>query len=119
MRWIMTDKELQSIFSSNIKRYRLSRNLSQATLAEELDISVNHLCNIENGKRWLSVKILVKIAVVLRAEPYELFKSTEALVPDNQAILTKYIDETEIAVSQTLRKMRNLYQQHGSTRQNS
>jgi len=66
----MTDKELRGIFSANIKRYRQSRNLSQADLAEKLDISVNFLCNIENGNRWISPQTLVKFATALNIEPY-------------------------------------------------
>ncbi|MCL2528266.1 MAG: helix-turn-helix domain-containing protein, partial [Defluviitaleaceae bacterium] len=52
----MTEQELRGILSKNIKRYRQSQNLSQADLAEKLDISVNFLCNIENGNRWISPK---------------------------------------------------------------
>jgi transcriptional regulator with XRE-family HTH domain len=105
----MTDKKLQGIFSANIKRHRQSRNLSQADLAEKLDISVNFLCNIENGNRWMSPKTLVKFASVLNIEPYELFKPLEALPPDVPLILNKCLDEAVVAVTQTLNEIRGYY----------
>jgi len=105
----MTDKELQSIFSVNIKRHRYNRNLSQADLAEKLDISVNFLCNIENGNRWISPKTLVKFASVLNVEPYELFKPVEALPSEIPLILNKCLDEAIIAVTQTLNQIRSYY----------
>ena len=105
----MTEQKLQGILSENIKRYRHSRNLSQADLAEKLDISVNFLCNIENGNRWISPQTLVKFASVLNIEPYELFKPAEALPPDMPLILNKCLDEAVVAVTQTLNQIRGYY----------
>ena len=105
----MTDKELRGIFSANIKRHRQSRNLSQADLAERLDISVNFLCNIENGNRWISPQTLVKFASALGVEPYELFKPTDALPFDMSLILNKCLDEAVVAVTQTLDQIRGYY----------
>jgi len=105
----MTDKELKAIFSTNIKRHRQSRNLSQADLAEKLDISVNFLCNIENGNRWISPQTLVKFATALNVEPYELFKPAEALPPEMPLILNKCLDEAVVAVTQTLNQIRGYY----------
>ena len=105
----MTDKELQGIFAANIKRYRYSRNLSQADLAEKLDISVNFLCNIENGNRWISPQTLVKFAATLNVEPYELFKPAETLPPDVPLILNKCLDEAVVAVTHTLNQIRDYY----------
>jgi len=112
----MTDKELRGIFSANIKRYRQSRNLSQADLAEKLDISVNFLCNIENGNRWISPQTLVKFATALNIEPYELFKPAEALAPDVPLILNKCFDEAVVAVTQTLNQIRGYYLPKPKTR---
>jgi len=105
----MTEKEIRGIFSANIKRYRQGRSLSQADLAEKLDISVNFLCNIENGNRWISPKTLVKFASALKIEPYELFKPAEALPPDVPLIINKCLDEAVAAVTQTLNQIRGCY----------
>jgi len=105
----MNEQELRAILSKNIKRHRNSRNLSQADLAEKLDISVNFLCNIENGNRWVSPQTLVKFAATLNIEPYELFKPTEALPPDVSVTLNKSFDEAIVAVTQTLNQIRGYY----------
>jgi transcriptional regulator with XRE-family HTH domain len=105
----MTEQEIRGILSRNIKRYRQSRDLSQADLAEKLDISVNFLCNIENGNRWISPQTLVKFASALNIEPYELFKPAEALPPDMPIIINKCLDEAVVAVTQTLNQIRGYY----------
>jgi transcriptional regulator with XRE-family HTH domain len=107
--YVMTERELRGILSANIKRYRTSRDLSQAALAEKLDISVNFLCNIENGNKWISPQTLVKFASALNIEPYELFKQEEALPPDASTLLNKYADEAVIAVTRTLNEIRGYY----------
>ncbi|GHV05417.1 hypothetical protein FACS189485_12350 [Spirochaetia bacterium] len=105
----MTEREIRGILSLNIKRYRNSRNLSQADLAEKLDISINFLSNIENGNKWISPLTLVKFASALNIEPYELFKPEEALPPDVSMVLNKYTDEAVAAVTQTLNNIRGYY----------
>jgi transcriptional regulator with XRE-family HTH domain len=105
----MTEQELRDILSLNIKKYRNSRNLSQADLAEKLDISVNFLSNIENGNKWISPLTLVKFASALNIEPYELFKPEGALPSDVSAILNKSFDEAVIAVTRTLNQVRGYY----------
>ena len=105
----MTEHELRGILSRNIKWYRHSRNLSQADLAEKLDISVNFLCNIENGNRWISSQTLVKFASALNIEPYELFKPAGALPSDMPLILNKCLDEAVVAVTQTINQIRGYY----------
>jgi transcriptional regulator with XRE-family HTH domain len=105
----MNERELRAILSKNIKRHRHSRNLSQANLAEKLDISDNFLCNIENGNRWISPQTLVKLANTLNIEPYELFKPAEALPPDVSVTLNKSFDEAIVAVAQTLNQIRGYY----------
>jgi len=106
----MTDKEIRCILSNNIKRYRHNRNLSQADLAEKLDISVNFLCNIENGNRWISPQTLVKFASIMNIEPYELFKPDSAMPSsDVPVILNKCLDEAIVAVTKTLNQVRGYY----------
>ena len=105
----MTEQELRGILSRNIKRHRQSRNLSQADLAEELDISVNFLCNIENGNRWISPQTLIKFASALNIEPYELLKPEGTMPPDTPLILNKCLDEAVVAVTQTLNQIRGYY----------
>ena len=105
----MTEQELRGILSANIRRYRQSRNLSQADLAEKLDISVNFLCNIENSNKWISPQTLVKFAAVLNIQPYELFKPAEGLPAHVPHILNQCLDEAVDAVTRTLNQVRGYY----------
>jgi transcriptional regulator with XRE-family HTH domain len=86
----MTEKNLRTILSQNIRRLRNYHKLSQADFAEKIDISIPFLSDIENGKKWVSPVTLVKMADALNIETYELLKP-ETIIPDNVVnILEKY-----------------------------
>jgi len=108
----MTENELRMIVRTNIKRYRNYRQWTQAQLAEKLEISVNFLCDIENGKRWISPASMVKFAHILNIEPYELFKPKDAPIPTVSGLLSKYNDEVIQAVSTSLKQVYDYYQAH-------
>lgn len=40
-----------STIASHLRQLRLDRHLTQAFVAAKLGISINHLCNLEQGKR--------------------------------------------------------------------
>jgi transcriptional regulator with XRE-family HTH domain len=105
----MTENEFRTIVRTNIKRYRNYRQWTQAELAEKLDISINFLSDIENGKRWISPANMVKFASVLDIEPYELFKPADAPPPDVTALFEKYNDDVMNAVSYSLTKIYGYY----------
>ncbi|MCL2266013.1 MAG: helix-turn-helix transcriptional regulator [Treponema sp.] len=106
----MTEDEFKAIVRINIKRYRVYRNWTQAELAEKMDISVNFLSDIENGKRWISPANMVKFASVLNIEPYELFKSAEAQPASIASLFNKYNDDVVLAVSNSLKRVYSYYQ---------
>jgi len=105
----MTEKELRDIVRTNIRRYRSYRKWTQATLAEKLDISINFLSDIENGKRWISPASMVKFASVLNIKPFELFKPPDTLAPGTSVLLTKYNDDVMEAVSSSLKEVYHYY----------
>ena len=106
----MTEYELKAIVRSNIKRYRDYRKWTQAQLAEKLDISINFLSDIENGKKWISPASMVKFASVLNIEPFELFKPADAPMPDVSTLFARYNDEVVLAVSESLKRTYSYYQ---------
>jgi transcriptional regulator with XRE-family HTH domain len=108
----MTEDELRTIVRTNIKRFRTYRQWTQAQLAEKLDISVNFLCDIENGKRWISPASMVKITKVLNIEPFELFKPAAAPLPAVSVMLSKYNNEVIQAVSASLKQVYGYFQAH-------
>ena len=67
----MTD--LRMVLAGNMKLYRKKLGLSQAKLAEMVDIADNYIALIETGKRFPSVNMLERIATVLKRDTLELF----------------------------------------------
>jgi transcriptional regulator with XRE-family HTH domain len=93
----------------NLRKFRGYRKLSQAELAEKLDISIPFLSDIENGKKWVSPRTLAKMADVFKIEAYELLRP-EATLPDNPVnIIEQYTADVYATFGQTLD---DLYQQY-------
>jgi len=106
----MTEIELKTIVRTNIKRYREHRKWTQAQLAEKLDISINFLSDIENGKKWISPTSMVKIASAFNIEPFELFKPADLPAPAVSAIFSRYNVEVIQVVSESLKQVYDYYQ---------
>jgi transcriptional regulator with XRE-family HTH domain len=66
---------LKQTFIKNLKDFRTKKGLSQMQLAEYCGISSGYIAEIEIGKKFPSVGVIEKIAVILKIEPYLLFKS--------------------------------------------
>lgn len=69
----MDETELIETFSSNLKRFRALRGLTQFKLAEKADISVGYLCDLESGKKWGTAKTVAKLSNALGVCPHQLF----------------------------------------------
>ena len=69
----MNIDELKTCYTSNIKRLRLEKDLSQSSLAEKVHLSEKYLSAIETGKKWGSFDTLVSLVEAFSVEPYELF----------------------------------------------
>ena len=65
---------LKQTFIQNLKYFRSKNGLSQMQLAEYCGISNGYIAEIETGKKFPSVGVIEKIAVILKIEPYLLFK---------------------------------------------
>jgi transcriptional regulator with XRE-family HTH domain len=105
----MTEKDLRTILSHNIKRFRGYRKLTQADFAEKIDISIPFLSDIENGKKWVSPVTLVKIADALNVETYELLKP-DTIIPDNTVnIIEKYTADIYQIFGDSLNNIQNNY----------
>ncbi len=65
--------DLKVKFGSRIKYYRKLRGMTQEQLAEGLDLQVNSLSYVENGKNALSFDKFEKLVSILDIEPYQLF----------------------------------------------
>ena len=100
----MTD--LRKVLASNMKLYRKTLGLSQAKLAEIVDVVDNYIALIETGRRFPSVAMLERIAKALNIDTIELFsvnpgKSSKrknlktVILADLEQILTIRLSEIE------------------------
>jgi len=64
---------LKENFVQNLKKFRKIEGISQAKLATLCDTDLSYIGQIEMGKRFPSIKLIEKIAVVLDIEAYRLF----------------------------------------------
>ena len=65
-------EELRRILSNNIRTFRKDLHLTQEQLAENADISLSYLADIEHCKTWIGDKTLMKLAKALHRQPFEL-----------------------------------------------
>ena len=109
----MTESDLRIILGSNLKKHRVFKGLSQASLAEILDISPNFISEIETGKRWLSSDTLVNISEALDVEVYEFLKPPETHTDDITLFIQKYTEKAAATASEAVvRSLVNLRKQY-------
>jgi transcriptional regulator with XRE-family HTH domain len=65
--------EIYLLIGKRIKHLRRLRNLTQAQLAEKVNLSVNYISQIETGVASPTITVLVAIAKELDVELKELF----------------------------------------------
>lgn len=94
-----------------IRQLRLLKDFTQAEFAESIDISVNFLSEIENGKKGLSAETLAKICQSLNTtSDYILFNKqlkTRSLIEIANALSVEEL-ETTIRYLRTLIEMRQM-----------
>jgi transcriptional regulator with XRE-family HTH domain len=67
----MTD--LRKVLASNMKLNRKKLGLSQAKLAELVNVSDNYIALIETGRRFPSINILESLATAMKIDILEFF----------------------------------------------
>lgn len=71
---VETDLSLRKILSNNIRQKRKELHLTQERLAENADISLPYLSDIEHCKTWVSDKTLLKLSKALFVTPSDLLQ---------------------------------------------
>ncbi len=95
---IETDLSLRKILSNNIRKKRKELHLTQERLAENADISLPYLSDIEHCKTWVSDKTLLKLAKALFVTPSDLL----------QEDLVQKENSEEIQIANLLQKQKKL-----------
>lgn len=60
------------MFAANLRRIRHARGLAQDDLAYEAEVSRSYLSQLEKGEFYASLRIIEKLAAVLKVEPDEM-----------------------------------------------
>ena len=69
----MNDKELFETVGLNIRVERTKKRITQAILAELIDVHEKYIGKIETGKQNITLKTLNRIANALNVDIYTLF----------------------------------------------
>lgn len=84
----MTKDDLMTTVGTNVKAYRLLRNMTQEQLAELVGVSTSFCANIERGKKGLSIFVLRDFADALGVTANDLlYASNTGQRVDNIAVL--------------------------------
>jgi transcriptional regulator with XRE-family HTH domain len=97
----MEEQRLKAILGKNVKLFRLQRRLSQAGLAEKVNISITFLSNIERGNTFPKAGTLCNLAKGLEVEVWELFKGE--LTPDeSKTAAERFENDVRQRINRTL-----------------
>ena len=100
---------IRSLFSRNLKRLRNIANYSQLTLAAEAGLTHNFINDIENGKKWVSAETIAKLAIALKAEPYQFFISDSKWNDQGAEIFSIYLDDFSNSFTKMVDEYRERY----------
>jgi len=76
-----TAMHLRFVFSTNLKRLRSERGLSQSKLALGAGLNRSYLSRLENGKNDPRLEIIGKLAKILRVTPAQLLTPSKRTNP--------------------------------------
>lgn len=67
-------KGIKILFGRRVKELRVKRNMTQAYLAEMVNVDDKHISCIENGKNFPSPDVIERIAKAFNIEAKDLFE---------------------------------------------
>ena len=73
---VLVEREIMNIvkiFADNVRKYRMLKNLSQESFAEECGMHRTYISALECYRRSISLNNIQKISEALEIEPYKLF----------------------------------------------
>jgi transcriptional regulator with XRE-family HTH domain len=77
----MKTGELNIITGHNIRRLRKMHEYTQEELANRIKAKTSHISEMENGKRGIGEKIIVRLCNVFEVEPYEFYVNHNSPIP--------------------------------------
>jgi len=101
----MTD--LRQILAINMKHYRKTLGLSQAKLAEIVNVTDNYIALIETGKRFPSVTMLTRFAAALQIDTLDLFSIKPAAASLKNSLKSNILTDIEEILTIRLNEFKN------------
>ena len=80
----MNSDEMQKRLGENIRFQRKNKKITQAALAEKVDISEDMIKSLEQGRTWCSSKTLSQIVEALEVDVVKLFMPTGDSFKENK-----------------------------------
>lgn len=102
------------VIGGRIKEERLKKNLSQAQLAEIMDISVAYLSRVEVGRSEVSLKRLMEICNILEIEASKIIDGSISEAKGYlEAEFSEILDECDTRKKRLIYKMAKLIRDTG------
>ncbi len=79
--YILSDTQVQKRIGERLKSIRLKQNITQKSLAEEADISLSSIKNIENGKIGSFESLLRTMRILGELDAFRTLVAEEELSP--------------------------------------
>jgi transcriptional regulator with XRE-family HTH domain len=95
MKDVINEKYIRNLVSTNLKRFRAAKKISQLALANNTGLTHNFINDIENCKKGISVRTLAKLSVALNVEPHQFFLPGDKFDNDVTAYVTDFNDSLQ------------------------
>ena len=95
---------LQSIFVENLRKHRRKCGLTQAQLAEKVNVSTHHIGMIELSRNNPTLDLVERIAKALNIKTYELFMDPRSPNEEFQRLRLEIRDDMRQLLDEALEK---------------
>jgi len=84
---------VRALLAANLKRARKNLNLSQLSLANQIETAANFINGIEKGKKWISPETMQKLCDALNIQQYQLSLPEKAEVMEKDSAIAACCDD--------------------------
>ena len=104
----MQEQELKEKVGKNVKFFRFRKQLSQADLAEKVQISITSLSDIERGNNFPHAKTLCNLALALDVEVWSLFRGKD-ISDEKNTVLEHFSEDFSKHINIAMETVRKQY----------
>ncbi len=109
-----TRKSLDEIIGENLHYYRNHFHLTQAEVAEKLNVSISHIANIERKESSASLSLIEKILDLFQLSPNDLLleKEISSNLSDSQILQLHICQKIEVFKAEILNEIKEFEYQN-------